>query len=511
MNLRKIDVIIWIPRVIFLGFILVFLAKYAHYLASIITYPYDWEPTDGDHLNFAHRIAQGLPIYLRMSDGGVLSIYNPLYHLLLALIGGQSATMELGRTISLASWIVVPLTIFFAYRKQWGWFLALACALFTWLPTLSSMLIDMVQVNQNTLMAALFLGALISAERVVAIADNSWWQWVLTGALACLCFFAKQQGIIAPLCVAIYFLFQRRSVKGYLWAAAGGIVVLLPLIAYFEYINRGQFIQVTLLGLANIMVTTPLLGRERLTSFLLDSNAEFFVAIIVSAWFARKSLRQATIWQISFVLHLPLLLKILGNAGGGDNYLATLWISMCVIAVGTIARFRAIGSMASSVIAEVLLLAVMYNATIGSIVARSDISRLGEPTPEMAAASKHYYEEVKLLIASHPGAHILANRNIGALVYAGADIENEGSTMFNYAWRFPAEFPKDYILSSIAAQKYDFIATGISAYSPEIQNIINKKYRVVVSQETNVLFSRRGKLEIFAPKSNKATLSENRT
>jgi len=82
---KTVRAVIWLPRILFLAATAACLSFYLRYIASILTFPYQWEPTDGDHLNFAHRIAEGLPIYLPLKSGQVLSIYAPLYHTLIAI------------------------------------------------------------------------------------------------------------------------------------------------------------------------------------------------------------------------------------------------------------------------------------------------------------------------------------------------------------------------------------------------------------------------------------------
>lgn len=499
MNIRKTDLILWAPRVIFLIFALLFLQRYAHYLAAIVSYPYDWEPTDGDHLNFARRIAQGLPIYLNMSEGGVLSIYTPLYHMLVAAIGGTTSTMELGRQVSLLAWVAVPVAVFLAHRKQWGAFLATIAAAFTWLPAQPSMLIDMVQVNQNTLMACLFALAIIAAEKASTAERESPLRWAVAGALACLCFLAKQQGIVAATSIGVFALLRGASVKSIAAIIAGFFLVFLPVTAYLEWVNHGQFLRVTLLDLSGIMISDRALGRKRFVDFLCSFNPAFLATVAVGFWLLRKAPRQASIWQVSILIHIPLLIKTLGNGGGGDNYFATLWISLCVASVGLIARLRKAEPQAQRMTAEVLLLALMINAGVGSVVARKDLEHYGQPTPEMAAASKRYYAEVKQLISTHPAAHILVYRNAGAMVYAGADIEDEGATMFGYAWNFPGKFPRDRILANIEERKYDLISTGVSPFPSEVKAAIASHYHSVVSAQTNILFSTMGQLDVLAP------------
>ena len=98
-NNKIIDIVLYILLLLFFLAYIIWFVKYISYISSVVRFPFEWEPTDGDHLSFAHRIFRGLPIYKNMKDGDVLSIYNPAYYYLLALFG-KNSSFSLARFLS---------------------------------------------------------------------------------------------------------------------------------------------------------------------------------------------------------------------------------------------------------------------------------------------------------------------------------------------------------------------------------------------------------------------------
>ena len=314
---KTVNFIIWLPRVLFCAAATACLGFYLRYIASILAFPYQWEPTDGDHLNFAHRIAQGLPIYLSLKSGQVLSIYNPLYHTLIAILGGPHAGMILGRSIALIAWVLIPIGVFVFYRHRWGMFYALIAAIFIMLPPERMMLIYMVQVSPDVLMAFLFFATLLLAERCTEKTEARWWEWASIGVLACLCFLAKQQGIIALASAGVYLLIRRVRFNSLLWTTGGFLFIFIISSTYFQWMNHGEYFRATLFDLHKIMIVTPGLARQRFVDFLFNKNRFFFACICAGLALVIFRISRLTVWQVSFFLHIPFLLKILGNEGGG--------------------------------------------------------------------------------------------------------------------------------------------------------------------------------------------------
>lgn len=566
-KMSKLSMIIWLPRVIFIICAMIFISKYFNYLYAVVPFPYDWEPTDGDHLNFAHRLAQGLPIYLSLNSGQVLSIYNPLFHSIVALIGGVNASLSFAREISLLFWLLTPLITLFYFKNKWGLFYAAIAAVLILLPAEPGMLIDIVHVNPNSLMAFIFLVSLLYATHCFDKKRTNWWNWLLIGALGSLCYLAKQQGLIAIAIITFYMFLRSLSFKIIALTLLGFFLLFLLSAFYFEFINSGEYLNMTLLEVSKLIDSNSHLARSRLFKFLFYAHPYFFVCILYSFYvfiYNRSNLKELSIWQVSFLLHIPFLLVVLGNGGGGPNYFLTLWISMILLCIDTVKKskifdrhilgmpkyilvlsllgfWRATNylnypqmafwlAVAISVIylinqgsfyvsdifyrycnskakynlifSNIVLITLFMNANYGIKTASNEINNLNLPSPVLEKKMHDYYQSIKDLVANKPAVKILTNRNIGALVSNGVNIENEGSTMFAYAWNNAALFNRNLLLNHIRQQRFDFITTGIQEYPKEVRDEIAIYYRPLFTREVNLNLGILGPVTVFVPNNN---------
>lgn len=488
--------------------------RYLHYISSIVAFPYDWEATDGDHLNFAHRIAQGLPIYLSMEASQVLSIYNPLYHALVALVGGADAGMSLARGISLLFWLLCPMTVFLYFSKKWGYFYSATAAIFILLPSEPMLLLDIVQVSPNSTMAFLFLGTLILADHCAESHDVAWHRWILLGAVAALCFLAKQQGIVAIGCVMAFLVLRGTSIQKMAMVLLGALSVFAVSYAYLEWLNSGQYLRATIFDLKQIMPANPMLAKARLYSFIIENNAAFTICVFMSLAALAFRMTRLSIWQVSFILHLFFLLKILGNGGGGPTYFLTFWVSMVLTSVGMISTFEKSANAIPNfhvqitekgqkhllLLARISLIILFINISIGAVSINRQINTSAHPTVALENLMKDYYQAVGALVATKPNAKVLTNRNIGALVANNVIIENEGSTMFQYAWAYGGIFQPSVVLVAIREKKYDFIVTGIQSYPTNVLAEIDANYRVALAKEAILNLGNVGISTIYVPK-----------
>jgi hypothetical protein len=490
------------------------LGRYFHYIVQVVAFSYDWEATDGDHLNFAHRIAQGLPIYLSLEAGKVLSIYNPLYHAFVALVGGADAGMSLARGVSFLFWLLCPLAIFFYYAKKWGLFLSAIAAVFVWLPSEPGLLLDIVQVSPNSTMAFMFLATLLLAEYCVEKKDDSWRVWVLLGVFAALCFLAKQQGIIAIGSVMAFLLVRRIPVWKMAAVMAGFAVMFGLAYAYLEWVNSGQYLRATISDLKIIMSHDPELAESRLYGFVIQNNAVFALAALLSIAAMALRVTKLSIWHVSFVLHLIFLLKVLGNAGGGPNYFLTMWITMVLVGVGLVASLTKAPTEISSPyfhlsansqvriegLTKLLLIGLFVSISIGTISIHRQLNASVIPSPELEKLMEEHYQAVGKLVQERPNAKILTNRNIGALVAHGANVENEGSTMFQYAWAHGEIFQPSVVITAVREKQYDLIVTGIQPYPRIISDAIAANYKVALLQPEILSLGNVGLSTIYIPK-----------
>lgn len=567
-RITRLDVLIWLPRLAFLAVAAIFLGKYLTYLAAVVPFPYDWEPTDGDHLNFAHRLAQGLAIYLPLKDGQVLSIYNPLFHSVVAMFGGAHADLGFARSVSFLFWLSIPLVVLWHFRNRWGFFHAAIAALLIWLPAEPGMLIDIVQVNPNSTMAFIFLATLLYATKCAEQPNTAWWEWLTLGAIAAFCYLAKQQGLIALVVTISYLLLQRSSWRGIALTILGSLVVFAASTGYLELMNSGEYLRATMIDLRKIMITTPGLAQVRLKEFLFDANFYFFVCVIYSFYVflvRERKIKELSIWQISFLLHIPFLLAILGNGGGGPNYFLSMWISIVLLSIEIVKKvegdkaqsinvidsiliFAAVAlwgknnnpayavmvfwvvaiiiavavrngrcsSLISAAIASgknpqernrlvfsnAILFALLVNSYVGITTTTRELGAISVPTPALEKKMQEYYRSVAALVAGRQDMNVLTHRNIGALVSTDVKVTNEGCTMFSYAWNSPLIFDRSAVLIAIRERRFDLITTGLQEYPKEVKFEIDMHYRPVLTQDVNLYFGKMGPASVFVPNAN---------
>lgn len=562
--LAKKNVLTVVPTIVFVLISLLCVSYFLHYVYLILTFPFDWEPTDGDHLNFAHRLFQGLPIYLSMGKGEVLSIYNPLYHGIVAFFGGGDSSLSFARSVSFCFWISCPLLLIAYFKRTWGLFYVVIASLFLLLPPQPGMLIDIVHVSPNSTMAFLFFGSLLFADFCAENIKSGFLKWIVLGSISGLCFLTKQQGLIAFLSVSIFLLAKPRRLFNLTLVGLGFLTVVICATLYLQKMNSGEFLNATLFDLNKIMVTDQLLAFRRLLSFL--SYQFYFIAGAFLSFIVCGSIRsKISIWQISFILHFPFLLLVLGNAGGGENYFLTFWILtvvICANAASQLAKsksefgpfgpiwFAALGIIPSlgiislglrgqfaifwiggllcvllacdisgplkpwrrflqnikkelnkpTMFANIFVVCLFANGSVGALRSYDNFKHINMPTDELYQLMQTYYETVSSLLKAKPDAKVLAGRNIGALVAAHAEVRNEGSTMFAYAWPFPKIFAKDIVLSKVNKKEYDIITTGMQGFPSELAEAISQNYKITFSGKTNLIMGETKITTIYIPK-----------
>ncbi len=380
----------------------------------------------------------------------------------------------------------------------------------------------------------------------------------MLGAIAACCYLAKQQGLIALVIVLSFQVLQCKTWRVIALTVLGFFVVFSICSAYLEYLNSGEYLRVTLLDLRKIITSDPHLAVLRLKEFLFDENLYFFACSIYSLYKSLADFKRLTIWQVSFLLHIPFLLAILGNGGGGPNYFLSMWISMVLLSIETVfkanvakvsalgfflaflmitlwgktsyieftdililvvfiaflvayvdskkaEKFAAIWSGLTWVakynwnLAEFFFITLIINFSLGVKPVLLEFEAISLPTPAMEVKMKDYYQSVKKLVADRREASILTNRNIGAFVFSNLRIANEGCTMFTYAWHSPSVFNKDKIINAIREKRFDFISTGIQDYPEDVRAEIEKYYRPALSKETNIYLGKMGVVNVFSP------------
>ena len=558
--MNKLKLCEWTLGITFFLLSSICLFRYLDYINAVILFPYEWGPSDGDHLNFAHRLAKGLPIYFSMKTGSVLSIYTPLF-------GGEHASMAVARIISFLFWLASPLLVGCYFRKRWGYFYAGLAAVLIWISPEPYMLMTAVYVTPTTTMAFLFLAALIYCNYCLEEAKNSFWQWPLLGIITALCYLAKQPGIIAIASVFFIVLIRGLSAQKIGLILIGFIFVFIPSTIYLEVSNSGQYLNATFFDLNKITNGGISLSRHRIFDFLFYHHWAFTLCVIISFYLLWLRQIKIDIWHVSFLLHVPLLLFILKNGGGGADYFLSFWIVIVLINIGLIKNFwsnfeisknkseitkrnlKKLGGLPATLLCIIviiaaillnfwiaiilvsfgftkkgkdffkilinkirlrqknlidlprLLIALLFiNGATASISIVNEMQNFPMPTNAMQNLMRSYDNEIGKLVSSKSSVLALTNRNIGALVSHNINVENEGSTQFQYLWHLQTESNRKSLISKIKAKNFDLITTGLQSYPEEIQRSIKENYKLAFNSEIVLNSGKTGVVFVYIPK-----------
>jgi hypothetical protein len=501
LNREKIIALSLIPGLVF----------YFYYLYKIVFFPFEWEPTDGDHVNFANRISEQLPIFFNLQSGNILSVYNPLYHFLIAGADFGINQFILARSISALFWILCSILIYFYFKRRTTRINAFLASITILFPIQSGLLVDMVQVTPVALMVFLFLATILLADSIQTSKHPTLLMFAL-GILSCFTFLAKQQGIIAFFVLLGYFLIARLPLKRvfiFIFASLFTYYLIAELISLVE----GNFlIAATLTEVPSIVKTYWKLSIIRLFSF------SFFnvLLILLSVYVLARNcvLKRISIWEVSLFMHIPFLLFILKNGAGGSNYFTTFWISIVVVScnlifstdssckgIPYIAKLGSLNFYLNSKKKTKGLLYILLSLSIllGQLMFVKDVVKMNLPNKELKETMLNASERVDLLTKQGKRIEMLTNRNIGVFLDQRIDIENEGCSLFG-AWVHLENFKKSILLEKIRGQKYDYISTGFQPYPEDVQSAIDKYYKVIDSYPTNYYFGQIGIQSIYGPR-----------
>lgn len=474
---------IWIGLFVFWTF------RFFSYVISIATFPYDWEPTDGDHLNFARRLARGLPIYSRMHDGAVISIYNPAYHYLLAALGRQ-LNFATARLISICFLLACPIAVFLYFRNKWGIFLSLLCSMALLVPYKSRFIFSLTNISPNSMCGFLFLISLLLADYGIRSKESK--RFVFSAVVAVLCFLSKQQGVIAGLVVLVALVFEKNK-KGLVTFIFSGVLVLMTFGLLIEVKNSFLFFRTTIIDVGHIMHPSMEYAFYRFKRFCINNVGYIISLVLLGVVCIRK--KNLSIWLISTILHIPFLLLILGNEGGGPDYFLSFWISVVVCIFDLLEK-----NQKKINIFLICLLMIATNSSFALVNNSITLERQIKPDQEMKILMESNYKKISELIDTIKPRRVLTSRSIGCLVAAGVLVENEGCTMFGYSWLVPEYFNKNNILDSVQQQKYDVIVSGQFPYPKDLQEIIDKYYVVCLRFNTNYIFGEIGEQTVWCPR-----------
>lgn len=278
----------------------------------------------GTWFALARYVNQGVvypPLFNGSAFGGTR--YMPLQfvmHAGLARVTGEY--LASGKLLAYASAIALCALVFLICRRISG-SSVLALGLVAALLSTRTAFSGSTTVRGDTLPVALQLGALYAITRRSAV---SWRPVALAGALCALAFFSKLTAIWAPVALAAWLLVKdrRRSAVFGVWFV-GSCAVLFAL---FESVSDGRLWQ-NVVGLATAgQPEGPAthVFKEIVRKFVEDGQTSAtaiwllvpFALLAVGAGIVRRRL---SVYQISLIVAVAILLRVLADVGASDNHL----------------------------------------------------------------------------------------------------------------------------------------------------------------------------------------------
>ena len=493
-----------------LGTALVIWFHLLKFFNSFLWMPFDWEPTDGDHLNLIFRIQKGLPIYSNWQTGEVLNIYCPGYHYLVAALGLVFPTgLILGRVVSLLCFFGCVAMIFFSVatsrrpgEKGYSKYLIAALAAFSvTMIFFERILTDLVDLNPNmfyTLLALASVFALSLWER-----KKTPGLLILSSVLAFMALFTKQQGIWAfATGLAALSIGSRKKSE---WIIYIGLFVLLSVGAtiYLESVNDHSFLSSTVINLRKIYFSPMPDALKRIGAFAL-TNAQWFFIFIAGFIFSWRR-HQLRIWQVSIPIQCALLLLTVGNGAGGPNYFFSLWCSLVISCGISVVDFVIDQSwtkkLSLRLFAGIICAIIAYQAYFMVFFISAEIDKLTDGTKDLAPLMTEYYEAVAKLVNESPNKDVLVDRSIGAYILSGARVGTEFCAM-SHAWvSGDSDFNREALLDKIRNKKFAVITTGMEPIRLEIAKMMNTYYQPMRSFRINLWKGQRVEtILIFTPR-----------
>jgi hypothetical protein len=484
---------------------------YIYYLYKIVFFPFEWEPTDGDHLNFANRVSEHLPIFFNLQSGNILSVYNPLYHFLIAVVNLEVNQFIVARFISAIFWILCPILIYFYFKRRTTRVNAFTASITVLFPIQSGLLVDMVQVTPAATMVFLFLITILLTDSIQTSKYPTLLIFTL-GILSSLTFLAKQQGIILFFVLLGYFLVNKLSIRRIVMYIFSALFTYYLVAVSISFVEGNDLIAATVTEVPSIIKTYWKLSVIRLSSFSFSNI--FLILLSVYALMQSCLHRKINIWEVSLLMHIPFLLFILKNGAGGSNYFTTFWLSVVVVSCNLIfipnQSHKSIPSVSkwgffnfefslNKKKPSALYILLSVSILLGQLTFIKDVAKMNLPNKELRETMLNASARGELLVKQGKRIEMLTNRNIGVFLDQRIEINNEGCSLFG-AWVHLENFEKNILLEKIGAQRYDYISTGLQPYPKDVQSKIDRYYKVIYSYPTNYYFGQIGTQSIYGPK-----------
>ncbi len=298
----------------------------------LLLYPYDWEPSESDHIVYATRLLDGETLYKDDDSFPLLCMnYPPGYHLLLAapvkLFGPH---MYAGRLLMLTVAAALCLLIYKVVADGTGWkFLGLVMAVAALAYGPVSVWLALVRVDGAYVVLALAATYLLSRHQ------KGYTLIVPAALLLAYSFFTKQQGLFALGAGALYLLVSRKY-RECAALVAFFAVFTIPLNLGLDYLTDGWYNR----HLFGSHLYRELFWHEHrlLVPFLAASS--LLVALSCYEIACQLNSRKLSVWTCYLLGTLPVAFLIFYD-GTAENYLLPLFSGLLILAGFGLKRMNA--------------------------------------------------------------------------------------------------------------------------------------------------------------------------
>lgn len=321
--------------------------QFIFYTAMVLPYPFDWEDTEGDHLNYSLLLSEGISPYTDNNEFPMLFfLYPPFFHLLLVpAVKLFGPSLLFGRIVSLLAIMGISTIIFlWTKEKTKRTDLALAAGAIFLLPKLIVKSLLLNRVN------ALFIFLVLLGFWLVHKAEQKKqgnWLGIAAGGVFFLAVYTKQLAAI-PI-ILIYGSLLVRRTKLALISFAAFIIPSIVTLVLLEQWTNGLF-------LYNILQTTSdntALGLKYLLTEGFFVTIYMFPALLSLPWLWKEC---KNIFSVDFKkivkglqkINLRIIYLISGffifllgaNSGATFDYAVPFMIGLLLITASVFPRFE---------------------------------------------------------------------------------------------------------------------------------------------------------------------------
>ena len=466
------------------------LARQAWEFDLLIRYPFAVNVLDGREPSKAWLLLHGLGIYPPLDGKQMLvTLYNPLYHLVLAGLFATPHNLFAEARILNAGLAVILLSIVWRLSSAGGgtwWVAGLVTALFT----LSEPFRVAHFTRPDVLAWTLAFGGLALA-RLAGEEPGRGSRNLAAGILLGLAYLVKQQSLPFTLGTCLWLALSWRA--GALWRVAAGFCATAGLGLLAEgLLTHGAVFEHTVFypGLiaSNPVITSTWRGVTVLGNFLLHHWP------LVLAWLStipgRKGLRDIQIEEVVFLVNIPFLTVLLGTWGADANYLLSALGLLCVLGARALAELWKHGG-ARTVVCATLLAATLPGVFPGGEMQRND-QTLEKALDQRESLTRAVLAEPGRILADVEGAPAFLER-----------VPLEKVTLYDSVelgaqfWALGRTLTDSVPVRDIKARRFGLVVNSSTLHFREYTIVLHRYYEL-----TQVI----GPYELFRPRPSLAIL-----